>query len=141
MAGVSLKSDGFALPLSLILLAVLSLLLAQALGGAAGEAALAANRQFRLGAFESAESGLIATRAALLATPAVTLPTTDRHAEDTPVEGSITEVRHVGDGDTPHGFSLDRFVTRHLELRSTGRSARGAKVTLVESIDRLDARP
>ena len=141
MRSLSLHSAGFALPLALVLLAVLSLLLVQALGGAAGEAALAANRQFRQGAFESAESGLVAMRAALLATPAVTLPAMDRRVADSPADGSITEVRHVGDGATPTGFSLDRFVLRHFELRSTGHSARGANVTLVESIDRLDARP
>ena len=140
MRGRALRPAGFALPLALVLLAMLSLLLAQALGGAAGETALAANRQFRLGAFESAESGLLATRTALLDTAATRLPATDRPAPDSPAEGSITEVRHVGDGATPPGFSLDRFVVRHLELRSTGRSARGATVTLVESIDRLDAR-
>ncbi|MEY4760940.1 MAG: hypothetical protein RLZZ200_796 [Pseudomonadota bacterium] len=127
--------------MTLALLAVLSLLLALALGGAAGDTALAANRQFRFGAFEAAESGLVAARSALLGTPAVAIPALDLRLPDSTVEGAVTLVRHVGDGMAPVGYSMDRFVLRQFELRSTGRSARSATLTLVESIDRLDARP
>lgn len=135
------RHAGFALPLTLVLLVVLALLLAQALGGVSGDAALAANAQFRQAAFEAAESGLVAARAFVLTSP--TLPTAplERAAVDSPVERSTTQILPVGSDAPPAGYSLDRFVLQHLELRSTGHAARNATVTLVEGIDRVALRP
>jgi len=132
---------GVALPIALTLLLILALLLTQALGGAAGETALVANHQFRQAAFEAAEGGLIAARARVLASDAVALPPLERAIDGSVVEGSVTSFSHRGDGVPAAGYSLDRFVARHFELRSTGRSSRGASIVLVEGIDRLDPRP
>jgi Tfp pilus assembly protein PilX len=120
------RAAGFALPLTLVLLVVLSLLLAQALGGAAGETALAANQQFRQAALEAAEGGLLAARAAALA------------AAPAP---NGAQVLSRGEDAPPAGYSLDRFVLRHLELRSTGQGPRGATVTLTEGVDQIALQP
>jgi len=142
-----MRAAGYALPMALVLLVVLALLLTQALGGAAGEAALAANQQFRQAAFEAAEGGLVAARAAItmpaMADAAPPLPTAplERTVDGGSAERSSTEVVHISDEVPPVGYSLDRFVLQRLELRSTGRAARGATVTLVEGVDRLGVRP
>ena len=61
--------------------------------------------------------------------------------DGSPVDRSVTEFSYRGEGDVVAGYSVDRFVPRHFELRSTGQSARGARVALAEGIDRLDPLP
>lgn len=121
-----MRAAGIALPMALALLAVLSLLLVQALGGAAGETALAASQQFRQAALESAEAGLLDARAAVIAQRA-----------PSPSNRIILRGRET----PPAGYSLDRFELQHLELRSTGKAARGATLTLVEGVDHIVQRP
>jgi len=135
------RSAGFALPLALVLLAVLTLLLVQALAGVSGDAALAVNAQFRQAAFEAAEGGLRAARAAVLASPALPTAPLERRAADSPTEHSTTQIRSLGNDGAPVGYSLDRFTTQHIELRSTGHAARNTTVTLVEGIDQVTLRP
>jgi Tfp pilus assembly protein PilX len=135
------RAAGFALPLALVLLVVLALLLAQALGGVAGDAALAANQQFREAAFEAAESGLVAAKATVAASPALPSMPIERSVSGSEVERSSTRISVVGDDAAPTGYSLDRFELRHLDLRSTGRAARGTTVTLVEGVDQVALRP
>jgi type II secretory pathway component PulK len=132
---------GVALPVALALLLILALLLTQALGGAAGETALVANYQFRQAAFEAAEGGLVAGRQRLLSTDGVSPPPLDRAVDGSPVDRSVTQFSYRGVGNVVAGYSADRFVPRHFELRSTGRSARGARIVLTEGVDRLDPLP
>ena len=140
-AGRLRRIRGVALPVALLLLLILALLLTQALGGAAGETALVANHQFRQAAFEAAEGGLVAGRQRLLATGGVSPAPVDRAVDGSPVDRSLTEFSYRGEGAAVTGYSIDRFVPRHFELRSTGQSARGARVVLAEGIDRLDPLP
>jgi Tfp pilus assembly protein PilX len=135
------RGRGVALPIALSLLLILALLLTQALGGAAGETALVANHQFRQAAFEAAEGGLIAGRQRLLASDEVSPSPLERAVDGSTIERSITAFTYRGDGTPVAGYSLDRFVPRHVELRSTGTSARGARVVLAEGVDRLDPLP
>jgi hypothetical protein len=136
-----LRMRGVALAVAMGLLLILALLLVQALGGAAGETALAGNQQFRQAAFEAAEGGLVAARQRLLTSNALTFPALNRAVDGSPVDRSVTAFYYRGDGAPVAGYSLDRFVPRHFELGSTGRSARGAQVVLTEGVDRLDPLP
>lgn len=131
---------GIALAVTLALLFVLALLLVQALGGAIGATALAANLQFRQVAFEAAEGGLVAGRRLLLTTPAVAPPPLEQASGNASAGRAGTLFTHRGDAPPPPGYSLDRFIVRHVELRSTGSAARGARIVLVEGVDRLDLR-
>jgi Tfp pilus assembly protein PilX len=135
------RTAGYALPLALVLLGIVTLLLAQALGGAAGEAALAANQQFRQAAFEAAEGGLLGARGVLQAAPG--LPTTPILRQQPGAERtrSTTQLQLLDEAPPPAGYSLDRFTLQHLELRSRGEAPRGANITLVEGLDRLVTRP
>jgi hypothetical protein len=135
------RDQGVALPIALSLLLILALLLTQALGGAAGETALVANHQFRQAAFEAAEGGLVAGRQRLLASDDLSPPPLERAVDGSTIDRSITGFTYRGDGAPVVGYSLDRFVPRHFELRSTGRSARGAGIVLVEGLDRMDPLP
>ena len=132
---------GVALPVALSLLLILALLLTQALGGAAGTTALVANHQFRQAAFEAAEGGLVAGRQRLLTSDGLSPPPLERAVDGSPVDRSVTVFSYRGDGAAVAGYSVDRFVPRHFDLRSTGQSARGARIVLTEGIDRLDPRP
>jgi len=132
---------GVALPVALSLLLILALLLAQALGGASGTTSLVANHQFRQAAFEAAEGGLVAGRQRLLASDALPPPPLDRAVDGSPVDRSVTEFSYRGEGAAVAGYSIDRFLPRHFELRSTGQSARGARIVVTEGIDRMDPQP
>lgn len=130
---------GLALPVALLLLFILTLLLVESIGTAAGETTLAANQQFFQRAFEAAEGGLAAGMFRLAR--ATGTSTTQRFAlarEGSATDRSDTELVQTGLDALPPGFSAGRFIARHYEIRSTGHSERAARVELVQGAVRIE---
>jgi hypothetical protein len=113
---------GFALPVVLIVLLIAAVIAMQAAAESGSTTFLATQRQLHQRA-----SG---------AEPA---PVQSLHS-DTIAGESATVQTSVTARLTPAGFSADRIVESHYEIRSTGQSVRGARVSVVQGARQLQTR-
>jgi hypothetical protein len=116
---------------------MMGLLAATALQDANLARTLATTRMLHQRAFAAGEVGL-AQVSAELARPGSPIPGPHRirlpaHATDG-AETGVTEAATP----LPTGFSAGRIIERHYEVRSTGWSARGARVVQVEGLYRRE---
>jgi len=128
------RHDGFAVLVVLALLAVIGLYTAATLQDAQFGSVLAGTRVFQQRAFMLADVGIERGLQDL----AASITTADYTRELHPLPGSddstTIELRTTGDEALPAGFSAGRFISRHYEIRSTGRAARGAVSVQVQGI-------
>lgn len=127
---------GVALPLVMLLAALLSVLLTQSLVEVAAEQALATHWQLRQSVFNAAGTGLARglhqwpARGAPVPTP-FTVVSAEAQAQ--------VQWRDLGDS-AASGYSADLFRQRHLELQSSASAARGAQLRLTLGLLRVEPR-
>jgi Tfp pilus assembly protein PilX len=130
--------SGFALPVVLIVLLIVTVIAIQAAAESGSTTLLATQRQLHQRAFEAAESGVVAALAQLASgaepAPLQSLQSDSIAGESAAVQTSVTARL------TPAGFSADRIVETHYEIRSTGQSVRGARVSVVQGARQLQTR-
>ena len=131
------RTRGLALPVALILLTLLLLLATAAMRSAGFGFIRAGNEQFREAAFLAAETGIEQTYALGVFNPEnTTLSTTGTvpgTSTDTYSTQVVTQLQGAPQGAV-YGSSWNAFSTYHFEVRSTGRSARGASATNVQGV-------
>jgi type IV pilus assembly protein PilX len=136
---VSRAQRGVALFVTLLLLFILTLLLVEGIGTASSESQLAANQQYFQRAFEAAQGGLATGLQRLARSETAALPirfTLARDGSDS--DGSETQLLLAATDNLPAGYSAGRFVARHYEIRSRGRSTRAARSDLVQGAVRVE---
>lgn len=128
------NTAGFALPLVLLLMALLSLLLTQGVLDAAAERAGATQWQLRQSVFNAAGNGIaralqqLPVQVSALPAP-FTLVSTEAQAH----------VLWLDHGYTPaQGYSADLYRTHQLQLQSTATAARGARLQLTVGLQRVE---
>jgi Tfp pilus assembly protein PilX len=126
---------GFVLPVVLIVLLIAAVIAIQATAESGSTTLLATQRQLHQRAFEAAERGIVAALEQL-SSAAEPAPVQSLHS-DTIAGESATVQTSVTARRTPRGFSADRIVETHYEIRSTGQSVRGARVTVVQGAQQL----
>lgn len=126
-------SPGFILPVVLGIILIAGLLAVNAATDLGSDTMLATHRVLHQRAFEAAERGIAVALGELRAgrTPAASqiLPTPGMPLDSTTVEFATADAALL-----PTGFSAGRVVESYHEIRSTGRSARAARVTLVQGV-------
>jgi Tfp pilus assembly protein PilX len=129
---------GFALPVVLIVLLIAAVIAMQAAAESGSTTFLATQRQLHQRAFETAERGIVAALEQL-GSGAEPAPVQSLHSDTIAGEPAIVQTS-VTAGLTPPGFSADRIIEKHYEIRSTGQSVRGARVTVVQGARQLQTR-
>jgi Tfp pilus assembly protein PilX len=122
--------SGFVLPVILGILLLVALFAVQAATELGSTTLFAGQRLMHQRAFESSESG-IATVMEQLQANAIPAPRQQLQWADFPAD-TATVSTTARTRDLPPGFSAGRVVEKDYEIRSTGRSARGAEVTVVQ---------
>jgi hypothetical protein len=124
---------GFTLPLVLVLVLIVAAFSVSALDEAVTNRALSSARLAQQRAFHAASSGLTLAAAALRQDAAwpqeYPLPDPD-HVR--------VEMRRTQRNLLPPGYSAGYFVEQFYELRSTGRSMRGARSVQVQGLRRVE---
>jgi Tfp pilus assembly protein PilX len=126
---------GFALPVVLIVLLIAAVIAMQAAAESGSTAFLATQRQLHQRAFEAAERGIVAALEQL-GSGTEPAPVQSLHS-DTIAGESATVQTSITARLTPAGYSADRIVETHYEIRSTGQSARAARVSVVQGARQL----
>jgi Tfp pilus assembly protein PilX len=129
-------SRGVALPVALILLTLLLLLATAAMRSAGFGFIMAGNEQFRQSAFAAAETGIEQTYALGTFNPentTVSSTGTVAGSSDTYSTAVVTQLQGAPQGAV-YGSSWNAFSTYHFEVRSTGRSSRGASDTHIQGV-------
>lgn len=131
------NTAGFVLPVVLGIILIAALIAVQAATDLGNTTVLSTQRLLHLRAFESAEGGIVTVLDQLESgsEPAgtQTLRTQGSSADSAIVETVATFAA------TPAGFSADRVTERRYEIRSTGFSARGSKVAVVQGVRQFQA--
>jgi Tfp pilus assembly protein PilX len=124
--------SGFVLPVVLGIILIAALIAVEAATELGSATQLSTQRQLHQRAFESAESGVVTALDQL--TAGSEPPRTQiLRAHDAPTDSAIVEST-FNSIDAPSGFSVDRVTERQYEIRSTGFSARGSEVTVVQGV-------
>lgn len=130
--------SGFVLPVVLGIILIGALIAIQAATELGSTTLLATQRSLHQRAFESAERGIVAAMEQLdagMAPPAMqSLTAAGNVAESTTVQTAV--VARLG---LPAGFSADRIIEQHYEIRSTGHGVRNSAVTVVQGTRQLQA--
>jgi Tfp pilus assembly protein PilX len=131
---------GFVLPAVLGIIMLAAFIAIQAASELGSTSLLANQRQLHQRAFEAGESGLIAILDQLQsgATPAALQ---ELGSTAVAVDGAAVETRLAAHSDLPLGYSAGRVLESRYELRSTGHSARGTRVTVTQGVRHLLAAP
>ena len=127
---------GFVLPVVMGMILIAAALALHATTDLGTHALLASQRILHQRAFEAGESGLVAGMARVEAGEALAQEislTSRRFPADSAVVGATTLSRQ----SLAAGFSFGPVVAIRQEIRSTGRSARGARTVLVQGITRM----
>ncbi|MEO8307823.1 MAG: hypothetical protein ABI616_07255 [Pseudomonadota bacterium] len=128
--------SGFATPVAMAIALLMGLLAVTALQDAGLARTLATTRLLHQRAFSAGEIGL-ARATAMLAVPGAAAPGPARFNLPAHVtDGVDTTVLETAAIALPTGYSASRVIERHFEVRSTGWSARGARVVQVEGLYR-----
>ena len=123
-----------ALPLVMVLLALLSLLLTQGLLDMAAERALSTQWQLRQSVFNAASNGIAAAlHHRPLPGAALPPPATVLSAE---AQAQVLWIDHGY--TTAVGYSADLYRAHQLQLQSTGTAARGAALQLDVGLQQLE---
>lgn len=130
------RQRGVALPLVMLLVALLSVLLTQALIDVAAEQALVTQWQLRQSVFNAAGNGLAH---GLRQWPLRGAPLPDAFTLVSGEAQAQVQWRDLGDS-AASGYSADLFRQRHLELQSTASAARGAQLRLTVGLLRIEPR-
>jgi Tfp pilus assembly protein PilX len=130
-------STGFVLPLVLGFLLVAAVFGANALADATLDRALATMRLYHQRAFEAAERGIGHVLEQMQAGTEPVPGPTRLPPQQSPVDSTEVTVTSLATGLLPAGYSAGRFIEQLEEVRSTGRSARSAKVVEVQGVRRL----
>jgi type II secretory pathway pseudopilin PulG len=124
---------GFTLPLVLVLLLIVAAFSASALDEAMTNRALSTSRLAQQRAFLAAASGLNLAAATLRQDNS--LP--QEYPLPSPDQVQV-EMRRTLRNPLPPGYSSGRFAEQFYELRSTGRSMRGARSVQVQGLRRVE---
>jgi hypothetical protein len=127
---------GFVLPVVLGIVLLAGLFAVQAAIESGSTALLATQRQLHQRTFELAERGIAAALDQLGSGTAPAGPQILRSAVAASDSSNVTiaATAHLA---LPQGFSAGRIVETTYEIRSTGRSARGSNVTVVQGVRQL----
>jgi len=127
------RERGVALVITLLLLAILSMLASTGVRMSLGEVWMAANEQFHQRAVEAASAGAeVAVARVGIARPGASDDSWSQ-AVGTGSEYVVT-VRRTADESVLEGSSAGRFVGQHFEIESTGTSSRGARDVQVQGV-------
>lgn len=122
---------GFVMPVVLGIILIAGLLASQASSDLGTHTMLATHRLLHQRAFAVAEQGLALAaqqlRDGVLPPATQTLP-----AQGLPTDGATVQFTTLGERALPAGFSAGRITETCHEIRSTGHSARGAQVAVVQ---------
>lgn len=124
-------ATGFVMPVVLGILLIAALLAAQASTDLGTHTMLATHRLMHLRAFAAAERGLNDTITQLRAGAN---PQTGEASGSLPGESVMIALTAPEQTVLPAGFSANRVVEECRQIHSTGRSARGAQVTLRQGL-------
>jgi Tfp pilus assembly protein PilX len=127
------RLPGFVLPVVMGMILVAAALALHATSDLGTHALLSTQRLLHQRAFEAGESGIVAAIERLDAgdtVPQELTLTSSRFPADTAEVRTLTLSQQA----VPAGFSMGRVVALRQEIRSTGRSARGARITLVQGL-------
>ena len=130
------RQRGVALPLVMLLMALLSVLLTQALLDVAAEHALVTQWQLRQSVFNAAGSGLAR---GLRQWPLRGMPLPGAFTLVSGEAQTQVQWRDLGDS-AASGYSADLFRQRHLELQSSASAARGAQLRIALGLLRIEPR-
>ena len=129
-----MRGRGYALPITLVLAALLALLAADALQGAASSSAAATRTRLRQRAFDAAETGLARLLQALDAggrpTAAQRLSLGNGATVDVELHLDLVET-------LTEGFSANRMHSEHYSLTSTGRTETRTELRVDAGVTRL----
>jgi Tfp pilus assembly protein PilX len=129
--------SGAALPIALILLAVITLLAVAAMRSTSFGFVMATNQQLQERAFVAAEAGIEQAISTTSFNPAVTTPITATGTNG-PSGDTYTTTVVVQNGGQPQGAvfgsSWNTFSTFQFQIVSTGTSARGASTTHTQGV-------
>jgi hypothetical protein len=130
-------APGFVLPVVLGIILLASFLAVDAATDLGSDTLLATHRVLHQRAFEAAERGIVITLGQLRAGE---LPAASSRlsAPGLPLDDTVVEFTTAATTLLPAGFSAGRIVDSYHEIRSTGRSARAARVTLVQGVRRRE---
>lgn len=129
---------GFVLPVVLGIVLLAGLFAVQASIESGNTTLLATQRQLHQRAFEVAESGIAAVLEQL-ASGAEPAATQTLRSAATPSDSATVETRIIASLTPPGGSSTGPVDETHYEIRSTGHSARGSDVTVVQGVRQLRA--
>jgi hypothetical protein len=134
------SSSGFVLPTVLGLIVLAALFAAHAATEAGTVSLLATQRLLQQRAFEAGESGLLAVERQL---QTGFDPASRQHLQsaDFPTDGAQVTTALVARQLLPLGYSAGRVTESHYEIQSSGQSARGTRVTVVQGVRQLRAAP
>lgn len=136
MTPAALSRSGFVLPVVLGLILLAALMAVESTGELGGASLLATQRQMHQRAFEAAEAGIAVTLDQLASGVRPTSPQAMPARSDNAGAASVI-TSAVSSVALPAGFSADRVVEVHYEIRSTGHGARSSDVTVVQGARQL----
>lgn len=128
---------GFVLPVILGIILLVALFAVQAAAELGSTTLFAGQRILHQRAFESSERGIAAVMEQLR-TNATPPPQQQLQWTDSPTDIAIVSTA-ASTASLPPGFSAGRVVAKEYEIRSTGHSARGAEVTVVQGVRQWQA--
>lgn len=130
---------GFVLPVILGIILLVALFAAQAATELGSTTLFASQRLMHQRAFESSESG-VATVMEQLRTHSAPAPQQQLQWADFPAD-TATVSTTISTRNLPPGFSAGRVQENEYEIRSTGHSTRGARVTVVQGVRQWQSIP
>ena len=141
----SVRQQGAALVIGLILLLVLTLLAVSGMNSASLEFVMAGNEQYHTNAFQAAEAGIEQSVAQEQAAaqpwnPNPLLPANAYAGATTATDSWTANVALQNNGvgnPAPSGYSLGTFTQYYFEVQSAGTSTRGANAAHVQGISKL----
>lgn len=121
------KQRGVALVIAMILLFILTLLAVTGMSMSTAELVMAGNEQFQRRAFDAAGGGVEAAIAKVSVSSGMA-------SETLTGRDYVATLRYAGEESNLPQSSADKFVGRHIEIESTGKSARNAMDVQVQGV-------
>lgn len=136
MMRANCRFTGFVLPVVMGIILIAALIAVQATTELGSATLLATQRQLHQQAFAAAENGVVTVLEQLASGTAPAAPQT-LQAGTGPGESVTVATNITSRTALAAGFSADRILETHYEIRSTGHGVRGSEVTVVQGAHQL----